>query len=140
MGYGQCIGCGRIGELAHSIALGGECCEDCHCKAARPVKIDPLPRIKRPRYVPTRYEDYVNRVCGRIAALTGQEPVYLDARSVACFCPACLGGTLHVRFNERPAAESVEPKPEMIVSSQVNGTGYCSDGCSEADIGDALFS
>jgi hypothetical protein len=81
------------------------------------------------------YARFVNHVCDRIAALTGHEPFYVDATTIASYCPACLAGTMLLRFSERTGARI----PAFVVSSATSGRGACSEGCSEAEIGEVIF-
>jgi hypothetical protein len=83
--------------------------------------------------VPTvGYSRFVRRVWDTLAQRTGHEPAYLDKSSIATYCPACIDGTMHVRFVEHP-------RPSAVISSQTGGAGRCSQGCTEDLIAEALF-
>ena len=77
------------------------------------------------------YARFVNRIWDGIHAQTGHQPFYIDASSIASYCPSCLDGTLTIRFLQ-------SPRPGMAVSSLERGPGTCSSGCTERQIIEAL--
>lgn len=78
------------------------------------------------------YTRFVHRVWDSLQQRTGRPVYYLDSSLIAGYCPACLDGTLRVRFLEHP-------RPGMTVGSNAGGPGRCSEGCSEEQIAEALF-
>ena len=100
-----------------------------------------------------RYEQFVHRVWDRLEHLTGQAPNYLDAASLASRCPACLEGTLRTRFYEYPEPRAVFSsrhrdtseysvdyliEVERMLAMLGEETGGCSNGCTAAEITEAL--
>ncbi len=57
------------------------------------------------------YTRFVHRVWDSLQQRTGRPVYYLDSSLIAGYCPACLDGTLRVRFLEHP-------RPGMTVGSE----------------------
>jgi hypothetical protein len=71
------------------------------------------------------------RVWDGIARETGKQPWYLSPTEIASHCPNCLTGTMRVTFLP------TEP-PRVVIESRRGGLGHCSNGCTEAEIAEAL--
>jgi hypothetical protein len=84
----------------------------------------------------TDYGRFVATTWDRIEERVGRLPIYLDARRIATTCPACLDGTVALRFVEQPRPIG-EARPAFVAYSP-RGRGCCSNGCDEAAIGRAL--
>lgn len=99
------------------------------------------------------YTAFVHRVWDRLEEATGRAPDYLDASSIASYCPACLEGTLRTRFYEHPQPRAVfssqrrdtsEHSIEYLIEVERmltllgEETGGCSNGCTVSEITEAL--
>ena len=76
------------------------------------------------------YTRWVHRLWDRLALRTGHPVHYMAHNRIACYCPCCGVGTMSVTFRDG------DP-PRAIVSSMAY-PGHCSEGCTEAEVMDAL--
>lgn len=65
----------------------------------------------------------------KLERVTSQPVFYVGPREIVSHCPSCRVGTLGMVFMAGPRA---------VIRSQASGLGYCSLGCTEEMIGDAL--
>jgi hypothetical protein len=80
----------------------------------------------------TAYRQWVYRLWDRLQLRTGHPVHYMAHNRIACYCPSCGVGTLSLTFAD------ADP-PLVMVSSQAY-PGHCSEGCTEAEVMEALFS
>lgn len=80
--------------------------------------------------VSAAYTRFVYRVWDEIRFRTGWEPWYLASNEIASYCPSCTIGTVRLRFLNHP-------KPAFVIASP---GAICSQGCTEQDVGVAIFS
>jgi hypothetical protein len=79
------------------------------------------------------YRDYVHRVRRALEQRTQRTVFYIDHCHIAAYCPSCGYGTINARFlNDRD-------EPGMSISSPDLGHGFCSLGCTERMVNEALF-
>jgi len=104
----------------------------------------------------TGYGTFVRCVWDRIEERTGYEPFYLDARTIASYCPACREGTLRLGFVSTPrpgfaVLSGPQRDPDLSAEYWIEAErldhligedpsrGTCSRGCTEREIAEALF-
>lgn len=75
------------------------------------------------------YTAWVHRLWDRLEQRTGHPVHYMARNRIACYCPSCGVGTLSVTFQDNPARASV---------SGAGRRGYCTEGCTEAEVLEAL--
>jgi hypothetical protein len=129
-----CQVCGRYGvEINYSDAVGAWCCLACYCQApSSRLTSGVRQRRSAPPAPPARgrYTEFVERVRDAIRLRTGHAPQYLEADRMASYCPVCGIGTVSWRFSDSPV--------QVVSHSQDRGSGYCSEGCTEAEMMAAL--
>jgi hypothetical protein len=79
------------------------------------------------------YRRWVRRVWAALERRTRRTVFYVDQCHIAGYCPSCGYGTLNVRFLDD------RDEPGMSISSPDRGQGFCSNGCTERMVNEALF-
>jgi hypothetical protein len=79
------------------------------------------------------YSRWVRRVWAALERRTGRTAFYIDHCHIAGYCPSCGYGTINVRFLDD------RNEPAISISSPELGHGFCSLGCTERMIAEALF-
>jgi hypothetical protein len=131
----RCSRCRGSGDIRWSAAVQASLCRRCYGKLPSAQFIPSATAPAKPRQAkrpePPSYTQFVYRVWDQLKGRTGRAPIYLDSTHIASYCPSCLDGTLVVGFVSHP-------RPRAFVSSQGAGAGYCSRGCTEEQIVEAL--
>ena len=76
------------------------------------------------------YTAWVYRLWDRLELRTGHRVHYMSHDRVATYCPSCGVGTLSVTF--------VDGDPPRAAIGSTTWPGHCSEGCTEAEVVEAL--